>query len=467
MAITGVFSPDSGVLTLFADANANNLVVSRDAAGNILVNGGAIQILGGTPTVANTSLIQAFGQDGNDIITLNEVNGALPRANLFGGAGNDVVTGGSGNDMLFGQAGNDTLLGKGGNDFLFGGAGNDVLTGGDGDDQMFGEAGDDRLIWNPGDDSDLFEGGAGNDTAEVNGGNGAEVFTITANGDRVRFDRVSPAPFSIDIGTTENLVVNANGGDDVISAAGNLASLIKLTIDGGSRQRPDLRRQWRRQAARRRRQRLHRRQSGQRRRHARRRRRQVPVGPGRRHRHRRRPGRDRHAAVQWRRHGEKIDITANGGRTLLHRDIANITMDLNDIEHIDVNALGGADSIVVNDMSATDVKQVNLNLSGILGGTTGDAQVDTVTVNGSNVGNTISITGQGGSYHRLRSGGARSGDGLRSNRRARRQGARRQRHDLGLDARRRHRQAHHRRRRRQRRDHRRPWSRPADRRRRQ
>ena len=90
MAITGVFSPDSGVLTLFADANANNLVVSRDAAGNILVNGGAIQILGGTPTVANTSLIQAFGQDGNDIITLNEVNGALPRANLFGGAGNDV-----------------------------------------------------------------------------------------------------------------------------------------------------------------------------------------------------------------------------------------------------------------------------------------------------------------------------------------------------------------------------------------
>ena len=129
--------------------------------------------------------------------------------------------------MLFGQSGNDTLLGKGGNDFLFGGADNDVLTGGDGDDQMFGESGNDRMIWNPGDDSDLMEGGAGTDTAEVNGGNGAELFTVTANGTRVRFDRLDPAPFAIDIGTSENLVVNMNGGDDTFSATGNLAALIK------------------------------------------------------------------------------------------------------------------------------------------------------------------------------------------------------------------------------------------------
>jgi Ca2+-binding RTX toxin-like protein len=99
---------------------------------------------------------------------------------------------------------------------------------------MFGESGNDRMIWNPGDDSDLMEGGSGIDTAEVNGGNGAETFTITANGTRVRFDRISPAPFSIDIGTTEKLALNANGGDDVISATGNLAALIELTIDGGS-----------------------------------------------------------------------------------------------------------------------------------------------------------------------------------------------------------------------------------------
>jgi hypothetical protein len=80
------------------------------------------EVNGGTPTVANTTLIQVFGQGGNDTITLDEANGALPRANLFGGAGNDTLIGGSGGDMLFGQAGNDTLLGKGGADFLFGGA---------------------------------------------------------------------------------------------------------------------------------------------------------------------------------------------------------------------------------------------------------------------------------------------------------------------------------------------------------
>ena len=90
------------------------------------------------------------------------------------------------------------------------------------------------MIWNPGDDTDLNEGGDGVDTVEVNGGNGAEQFTATANGARVRFDRVTPAPFAIDIGTSENLVVNANGGDDTFAATGNLAALIKLTVDGGT-----------------------------------------------------------------------------------------------------------------------------------------------------------------------------------------------------------------------------------------
>src|SRR5215203_196531 len=159
MAIRSTFLPGSQLLSVFDDSLDNNITVSRNAAGTILVNGGAVPVLGGTSTVANTSLIQVFGTGGNDVIALNEANGALPAANLFGGAG---------------------------------------------DDQMFGQAGDDRMIWNPGDDSDLMEGGDGIDTAEVNGGNGSEVFTITANGDRVRFDRVSPAFFIKDMATTEN-----------------------------------------------------------------------------------------------------------------------------------------------------------------------------------------------------------------------------------------------------------------------
>src|SRR5207248_4463971 len=80
----------------------------------------------------------------------------------------------------------------------------------------------------------LNEGGDGTDTVEVNGGNGAETFTVTPNGTCVRFDRVTPAPFFLDIGTTENLVVNANGGDDIFTAANGLAPLIALTVDGGA-----------------------------------------------------------------------------------------------------------------------------------------------------------------------------------------------------------------------------------------
>src|SRR5262249_19780631 len=72
------------------------------------------------------------------------------------------------------------------------------------------------------------------DTVEVNGGNGAETFTATPNGTRVRFDRISPAPFSIDIGTSENLVVNMNGDDDVFTGSNGLATLISLTVDGGA-----------------------------------------------------------------------------------------------------------------------------------------------------------------------------------------------------------------------------------------
>ena len=145
LAVTASFS--AGILTVIGDELDNNIELSHDAAGTIRVNAGAVPVLGGTPTVTNTSLMQIFGLGGNDMLSLDETNGALPQANIFGGAGDDTLIGGSAADMLFGQEGNDSLLGRGGADLLFGGADNDVLTGGVGDDQVFGEAGNDRMIW--------------------------------------------------------------------------------------------------------------------------------------------------------------------------------------------------------------------------------------------------------------------------------------------------------------------------------
>ena len=178
----------------------------------------------------------------------------------------------------------------------------------------------------------------------------------------MRFDRVSPAPFSLDIGTTENLVLNANGGDDVITAGNGLAGLIQLTLDGGAGNDT------------------------------------ITGGDG----NDTLIGGDGNDIVDGGRGNdtallgtgddtfvwnpgdgsdtvegqdgidtllfnganvnENINITANGGRVRFTRDVANITMDLNGIEHIEFNALGGADTITVGDLTGTGVTQVEIDL---------------------------------------------------------------------------------------------------------
>ena len=392
-ATTATFT--NGVLTVFGDSGANTITIGRNAAGAILVNNGAIHVVG-----RHADGRQHHGHPG---VRPGRQRPHRPRRDERRAAtrqpvrrrGQGHLTGGSGADLLFGQAGNDTLLGRGGSDILFGGGDADQLVGGDADDQAFGEAGDDTMVWNPGDDTDLNEGGVGNDQVVVNGGNGAEQFTTTANGTRVRFDRVTPAPFSIDIGTSEKLVLNANGGDDQFSATGNLAALIAITVDGGTgndtilggngvdtllggdgndlvdgNQGNDV----------------------------------AFLGAG-------------NDTFQWdpgdgsdtvegqggtdtmRFNGsnaaELFDASANGGRLRFTRNIANIVMDTNDLEVVDLKELGGADSLVVGDLSGTDVIRLDTDLASTLGGNAGDGAADTVTVAGRNGADTINVTGSG------------------------------------------------------------------------
>ncbi len=398
LAVTASFSLRTGILRVLGDNQDNTIEISRNAAGVLQVNGGAVPIRLATATVANTALIHVFGQRGNDTITLNEANGALPRANIYGGAGNDTLTGGAGDDLMFGQQGDDLISGRGGADFLFGGTDDDTMIGGDGDDQIFGETGNDRMIWGPGDDTDLNEGGGGIDTVEVQGGGGSEEFAITANGARVRFDRISPAPFSLDIGTSENLIVSANGGNDSVSAVGNLAALIQITVDGGAgddvllggngadlllggdgddfidgNQGNDV----------------------------------ILLGAG-------------DDVFQWdpgdgsdvvegqdgndrmvfngSAGSEVFEVFDNGGRVRFLRNLGNIVMDLDDVETIDLRSLGGADSITMSDVSGTDFREFNVDLAGTLGTATGDAQADTITLVGSDAEEVIEIVGTGTSY---------------------------------------------------------------------
>jgi Ca2+-binding RTX toxin-like protein len=390
---TASFVAGSGLLTVIGDNADNPITIGREGAGSrILVNGGAVPVSGGTPTVANTSLIQVFGLGGNDILTMSEANGALPRSNIFGGSGADTVTGGSGADQLFGQSGIDVISGSGGTDILFGGDDADILTGGDADDQAFGENGNDRMTWNNGDDTDLNEGGEGIDRVQVNGSAGAETFTAVANGVRTRLDRVGSSPFSIDIGTSERLSLSTGDGQDRFDASGIPAGHIAISVSTGAEN-------------------------------------DAVTGSG---------GDDVIDAgagtdvvdgeagndqvflgdgadiADWNpgdgndiiegdagsdrlvflgsSADERFDISASGNRVRLSRDVAGVDLTLDELEVLRLRASGGTDSITVHDLAGTDLTDVETNLAVIQTGLP-DGLRDTVRVEATPGDDTVRATG--------------------------------------------------------------------------
>jgi hypothetical protein len=92
--------------------------------------------------------------------------------------------------------------------------------------------------------------------------------------------------------------------------------------------------------------------------------------------------------------GEAIDVSANGGRVRLTRNVASIVMDLNEIEGVNVRALGGADTVTVNDLAGTGLDAADVNLSGSDGGDDGAA--DTVVAVGTDQPDSVDVGGDGG-----------------------------------------------------------------------
>ena len=90
---------------------------------------------------------------------------------------------------------------------------------------------------------------------------------------------------------------------------------------------------------------------------------------------------------------ENIDLSANGSRLRMFRDVGNVTMDVNGVEQVNVVALGGADTITVNDLTGTDVTDVNVDLASPPGSGAGDGQADSVVVNGTNGADTAIVGG--------------------------------------------------------------------------
>ena len=359
----------------------------------VIVNGSAgnnhikIASSGSTTSVSGLSAEVTIdhAEGANDTLLVNGLDGndTIDASALTPGQINLVIDGGAGNDTIIGSAGNDRLIGDDGNDVIRGGAGNDVA--------LLG-AGDDRYVWNPGDGSAVVEGQDGVDTLAFNGSSTGETISILANGSRVLVTRDVGA-VTMDVSSVENIVISAGSGDDVITAGNGLATLTSLTLDGGAGNDT------------------------------------ITGGDG----NDMLIGGDGNDTVRGGRGndvallgsgddtfiwnpgdgsdvveggagtdtlvfngsniGEHIDVSANGSRATLFRDVGAVTMDLNGIEKIQIAALSGADTITVNDLSGTSVKQVAIDLAATNG--VGDGQSDTVIVNGSAGNNHVKIASSG------------------------------------------------------------------------
>jgi hypothetical protein len=92
---------------------------------------------------------------------------------------------------------------------------------------------------------------------------------------------------------------------------------------------------------------------------------------------------------------EAFDVSANGRRVRFFRNVATITMDLDGVEQIDTQALGGADTFTQHDLSGTDLVAENVDLAGTPGGSDSDREADSVTVSGTARGDVIDVSGSG------------------------------------------------------------------------
>jgi Ca2+-binding RTX toxin-like protein len=444
LAASGTTAGDGQVDTVVVNGTAGNDHISVTASGTtIAVNGLAEQVT--VDRADSSDRLTVVGGSGNDTVDASAILAGTVLLTLDGGAGNDIIVGGRGADMLIGGDGNDVVTGGAGNDTAFLGTGDDrfVWNPGDGSDVVDGQAGFDTLVFNEsaananiaisanGSHVALFRD-VGNVTMDLNGleriqfsgpahnllvddlsgtgvsqvaidlavwgtcgDNQADQVTVngTAGNDFITIDRlgeairVSGLPETVTITHVEaaldQLTISGGAGDDVIDASNLAANQINLVLNGGAGNDVILG------------------SHGN----------DTVIGgtgndvaalgdgndtfvwnPG--------DGSDTidgqsgsdTLAFNGANVAENISISANGGQVTLFRDVGSVTMHLNSLEQIDVLANGGADTVVVNDLSGTGVKQVAIDL-GAQG--VGDGQSDKVTVIGTAGNDHINVTASG------------------------------------------------------------------------
>jgi Ca2+-binding RTX toxin-like protein len=78
---------------------------------------------------------------------------------------------------------------------------------------------------------------------------------------------------------------------------------------------------------------------------------------------------------------EIITLSQAGGQLLLQRNISDVTLNVDNVENVEISVGRGTDTIVLNDIGATDVGRVVIALNDETG-SRGDKQIDTLIFNG-------------------------------------------------------------------------------------
>ncbi len=156
----------------FSETSTNQSDTIVEAAGDAAdaLNFGAMT----TAVTVDLTSDSALATMSHRIVNVGSAGQSANIENVFGGAGNDVITGNAVANVIYGYGGNDTLSGGDGSDQLDGGQGNDLLKGGNQDDVLSGGAGSDFLKGEGGDD--LLDGGDGFNTLAGGAGDDNYLF---------------------------------------------------------------------------------------------------------------------------------------------------------------------------------------------------------------------------------------------------------------------------------------------------
>ena len=403
------FNGSNAAENIDVSANGTRVRLFRDVA-NITMDLNGIEALN-LRTLGSADTVNVHDLSGTGLTTANvdvsafdgTSDGAADNVNVFGTDGPDNATvGGTGGVVkVTGLGETVNVSGADSTD----GVGVDTLGG---DDTIT------NSVLTPGPASINIDGGADSDTTNYNGTAAADTIGVANNGTAVA--TFTPTSGLQNTTNVENLVVNGQAGDDTIQGQNGIASLTHLTIDGGDgndtlgggdgddtllggagndtidgNRGSD-----------------------------------VAIGGGGNDTFVWDPG-DGSDTIEGQGgtdamdfHGsnanENIDVSANGTRVRLFRDVANITMDLNGIEALNLDTLGGTDTVNVHNLTGTGLTAANVNLAGFDGNPDGSA--DNVNVFGTDgadnatVGGTAGVVKVTGLGETVNVSGGETGDGV-------------------------------------------------------